>query len=114
MDIKSEMDGDTLVVAVDKPRIDAAVAVEFKERMRAILKDIASHVRLDLSAVAFVDSSGLGALVAVMKMVDPPHQFEVMGLTPMVEKVFRLTRMDSIMTVRPALVSADEREASAL
>jgi len=60
-------------------------------------------VLLDLSRVAFLDSSGLGAVVAVMKLIGPERKLELVGLTPTVAKVFRLTRMDTIFTIHPAL-----------
>jgi hypothetical protein len=40
-----------------------------------------------------------GAVVAVMKLLAPDSRLELSGLTPAVEKVFRLTRMDTIFTI---------------
>ncbi len=59
----------------------------------------ATRVVLDLSSVGFLDSSGLGAVVAVMKALGPVRRLELSGLTPTVEKVFRLTRMDSVFII---------------
>jgi anti-sigma B factor antagonist len=56
-------------------------------------------VILDLAQVDFLDSSGLGAVVAVMKVLGPTRKLELAGLTPTVEKVFRLTRMDQVFTI---------------
>ena len=61
------------------------------------------RVILDLSPVHFLDSSGLGAVVAVMKLLAPDRKLELSGLTATVEKVFRLTRMASIFPIHPAL-----------
>jgi anti-sigma B factor antagonist len=38
-------------------------------------------------------------VVAVMKLLAPDSRLELSGLTPAVEKVFRLTRMDTIFTI---------------
>ena len=105
MDIVSDHIGDALVARVRETRIDAAVAIRFKDRMREVLADPgpAARVVLDLSRVDFLDSSGLGAVVAVMKMLAPERRLELAGLTPTVEKVFRLTRMDTIFTIHPGL-----------
>lgn len=94
---------DSLVIEVAEPRIDAAVAIEFKERMRDLIKDAPSRVVLDLSQVTFLDSSGLGAVVAVMKLLAPERRLELAALTPTVEKVFRLTRMDSVFVIHTAV-----------
>ncbi len=50
-----------------EPRIDAAVAIQFKDAMRAATDGGPDRVILDLSGVDFIDSSGLGAIVAAMK-----------------------------------------------
>lgn len=99
MDLSAERIGDLLVVRAMEDRIDAAAAILFKERMRAATEGQAGHVLLDLSRVQFLDSSGLGAVVAVMKLLAPDRRLELAGLTPTVEKVFRLTRMDSVFTI---------------
>ena len=101
MKLESERVDGALVVHVREARIDAAVAIRFKDQMREILQDPAPRVILDLSEVTFLDSSGLGAVVAVLKLVGPERALELASLTPMVEKVFRLTRMDQVFTIHP-------------
>jgi anti-sigma B factor antagonist len=103
MQIRTEVSGDMLVVTALEDRIDAAGAIQFKERMREAVANPAPRVVLDLSAVTFLDSSGLGAVVAVMKLLGPARKLELAGLTPTVEKVFRLTRMDTIFTLHPCV-----------
>ena len=99
----ASLQGDLLVVTVCENRIDAACAIQFKERMRDITETPSARVILDLSCVAFLDSSGLGAVVAVMKLLGPERKLELAGLTPTVAKVFRLTRMDTVFTIHPTL-----------
>jgi anti-sigma B factor antagonist len=103
MNITGERHGQRLVARVEEARIDAASAIQFKDRMREILRDDAPVVILDLSRVGFLDSSGLGAVVGVMKMLGPDRRLELAALTPTVERVFRLTRMDSVFTIHPAV-----------
>lgn len=93
-------------VQVMEDRIDAASAIQFKERMRDIIQHSAPRVVLDLAKVQFLDSSGLGAIVAVKKLLGGDRSFELAGLTPTVEKVFRLTRMDTVFTIHPSLEDA--------
>jgi anti-sigma B factor antagonist len=66
-------------------------------------------VVLDMSNVGFLDSSGLGAVVAVMKALGPIRRLELSGLSPTVEKVFRLTRMDSVFIIHKTLPEALRR-----
>ena len=103
MQLLAEQHGDLLIVRVMENRIDAAVAIQFKDRMRDVLEAASARVVLDLARVTFLDSSGLGAVVAVMKLLGPARKLELAGLTPSVEKVFRLTRMDSVFTIHTAV-----------
>ncbi len=103
MQLTTRIAGDMLVVTAHEDRIDAAGAIQFKDRMREVMQATAPRVVLDLGRVTFLDSSGLGAVVAVMKMLGPDRRLELAALTPGVEKVFRLTRMDSIFTIHPCV-----------
>ena len=103
MQLVAEHFGEILVVRAMEDRIDAACAIQFKDRMREIAQDNSPRVVLDMSRVAFLDSSGLGAVVAVMKALAPDRRLELSGLTVNVQKVFRLTRMDSVFTIHPSV-----------
>lgn len=107
MDIQVETKGGVAIATVLKTRIDAPAAVEFKETMRAKTQDAPDRVLLDLHQVTFIDSSGLGAIVATMKLLSPERKLILAGLNPAVEKVFQLTRMNAVfdifMTVEEAL-----------
>ncbi|MGA9251633.1 MAG: STAS domain-containing protein [Roseobacter sp.] len=96
------------IVSVQDPRIDAAVAIEFKDAMRVETDSGPDLVVLDLSKVEFIDSSGLGAIVATMKSMGQSRKLALAGLSPNVERVFKLTRMDSVFSVFPTLQGALE------
>lgn len=98
--------GEVRLLTVEGTRIDASVAIQFKEAVRQAAGDGPGRVVLDLSAVTFLDSSGLGALVGAMKLLGPERPLELAGLTPNVERVFRLTRMDSVFTIHPDATAA--------
>ncbi len=99
MQLMAEERGDIMVIHAMEDRIDAAGAIQFKDRMRELTQSQPLRVVLDLSRVAFIDSSGLGAVVAVMKSLGPERKLELSCLTNTVQKVFRLTRMDSVFTI---------------
>ncbi|UYV37476.1 STAS domain-containing protein [Rhodobacteraceae bacterium D3-12] len=96
-----------LVVTVREQRIDAAVAIRFKDQIREVIGRGAPHVVFDLSEVEFVDSSGLGAIVAAMKQMGSTRRLDLAGLTPAVERVFRLTRMDTVFTIHTDVAQAE-------
>ena len=106
MNLSSRTEDQLRVVSVNGDRIDAAVAIEFKDAMRAETDGGPETVILDLSEVGFIDSSGLGAIVASMKHMGQDRTLALAGLTPTVDKVFRLTRMDSVFSLFATLDGA--------
>lgn len=111
MELDTTLHNDVLVITVRADRIDSAGAIRFKDAVRAAAGDGPPRVVLDLSPVAFVDSSGLGAIVAVMKFLGPDRRLDLAGLTPDVDKVFRLTRMDTVFGIYGDVDAATSRAA---
>ena len=93
------------IIRVNASRIDAPTALQFKEDMRSITTKGDGRYVLDLQKVDFIDSSGLGAVVASMKQLQSGQTLELAALQPIVEKVFHLTRMDTVFTIH---ASADK------
>ena len=111
MQLETENRGRDLLVVVAADRIDAMVAVQFKDAMRQATEDGPARIVLDLSRVDFLDSSGLGALVASMKALGPDRRLDLLAPTPAVEKVFRLTRMNAVFVIHPDEAAAFEDKA---
>ena len=106
MKLSSTISDGAHVISVEAQRIDAAVAIQFKDDMRAETGHSSERVILDLSTVEFIDSSGLGAIVAAMKQLETDRPLDLACLTPAVDKVFRLTRMDTVFRLFPSLDAA--------
>ena len=102
MELQSTRTRDTLLVRVEEDRIDAAVAIQFKDAMRELAATTAGRVTLDLGKVRFIDSSGLGAIVWVLKFLSPARELVLANLTPNVERVFKLTRMNEVFRILPS------------
>lgn len=103
MQLSAEDRGDYLLIRVEGDRIDAAATIQFKDRMRALTEGGPLRTVLDLSRVSFIDSSGLGAVVAAMKALGSDRKLELACLSPTVLKVFHLTRMDTIFRIHGTL-----------
>jgi len=106
MNLERQDYGSALLITVAEPRIDAAVAIQFKDSLREMTDGGPDRVVLDLGQVQFLDSSGLGAVVAAMKLLGPERRLELANLTPTVEKVFHLTRMNSVFTIHSDAATA--------
>ncbi len=110
MELQSTRTRDTLLVRVEEDRIDAAVAIQFKDAMRELAGTAAGRVTLDLGKVRFIDSSGLGAIVWVLKFLAPSRELELANLTPNVERVFKLTRMNEVFRILPTAPDAADAD----
>jgi anti-sigma B factor antagonist len=64
MKLKEEKIGHVLVVRLEDPRLDSAIAAEVKtEILRLMDRQELKNILLDLAKVDYADSSGLGALL---------------------------------------------------
>ena len=73
-------------------------------RVRALLESLTSepcpHVRVHLGGLEYIDSTGLGVLVAGLKQAtDQQGQLELIAPTPAVERVLHITGLDKIFTI---------------
>ncbi len=99
MEITFEPKGAVAVLHVVPDRIDASVAIQFKDRFRDLTRDWTGPVVLDLQNVMFLDSSGLGAVVAARKLMGEERSLDLCALSPAVDKVMRLTRMNAVFPI---------------
>lgn len=106
MEITARTEEALHILSVIEKRIDAAVAIDFKTSVRKQADGRSGTMVLDLSRVEFVDSSGLGAIVATMKHLGQDRDLALAGLTPAVQRVFQLTRMDSVFNIFATLDGA--------
>lgn len=111
MELHPTLHDGLMIVTVNEARIDAAAAIRFKDAMRITTENGPAHVVLDLSQVTFVDSSGLGAIVALKKHLGKERRLDLAGLTTEVDKVFRLTRMDTVFDIHRDATAAIARTA---
>ena len=54
---------------------------------------------LDLGQVEFIDSSGLGVVVSVLKRLGPSGNLAIANANSAVRRLFSLTRMDRVFTL---------------
>jgi anti-sigma B factor antagonist len=93
------------VAQVTVPRLDAAEAPAFRAAV-APLSAPGGQVVLDLARVEFVDSTGLGAIVSLMKAVGPTGGFALANARPPVRRLFELTRLDRVFSLHGAVDDA--------
>ncbi len=84
------------VIKVEEKRIDAVNAPELRQQINELSSTGKTRVILDISNVTFMDSSGLGVLVSILKMLGGSGELIIAGANGIVSDLFKLTRMDRI------------------
>lgn len=99
--------GDIVIVHVAGDRLDAAASGAFKKAVTDGVRPEAVKVLLDLGAVEFVDSTGLGAIVAIMKRLPSDGALVIIGARQPVRRLLQITGLDRLFrqfsTVEEAL-----------
>jgi anti-sigma B factor antagonist len=114
MDYKERQVGNITVLDVSG-RIDLGVPLSFGEGaghpLEALVRDFASRgqtkIVLNLHDVAYIDSSGIGDLVAsAMTLRRQGGDLRVVNPSMVVQKLLRMTLVDTVLDVKPDEASA--------
>ena len=80
--------------------LSSANSNNFRDQVRGDLKENVIFLEVDLSNTVFVDSCGLGALIALYKSVrDRKGMLRIVNPTPPVQQILELTRMHRIFEI---------------
>lgn len=107
MDLTMRRMGKALVLRPELTRLDASVAIAFKEKIGKVIAEGEKRLVLDLGRIDFVDSSGLGALVALLKRLGNEGTLALAGLRPPVQRLLALTRLDRVFRVADTVENAE-------
>jgi anti-sigma B factor antagonist len=91
--------GDNVVLAVQEPRLVADKAQAFKENVGRYFSGGPVSLILDMTKVEFIDSTGLGAILSVVRVMPQGSELLVCRLNEAVQSMFMLTRMDRVFTI---------------
>jgi serine/threonine-protein kinase RsbW len=92
---------DIVIAAVTEPRIAEETAAAVSEALAAVAEQ-ADHLVLDLAAVEFVASAGIGAmLIAYKQMTKKKGQFVIASLQPGVMSVLKASGLTGLLQTQP-------------
>jgi anti-sigma B factor antagonist len=98
--IDAEIDGTTVKIFVKVARLDASTVREFKRECQKIWISKINDVWVDLSQVTFLDSSGIGALLSLYKLLPTSNpSFKLRRVQPAVQAMIELLRLHRIFDV---------------
>jgi anti-sigma B factor antagonist len=94
-----ERSGDQVVARLGGD-LDIVTSDDVKRELAAVFDSGATGLSLDLSQVRFVDSSGLGTLVALHRYAEAAGaRFAVRKVPSQVQRLFEITRLHDLLTV---------------
>ena len=97
MQFENEKISDVLMVVYhNEKRLDANMAPSFVKYVTSVLDDQVNDLVIVLSEVDFIDSSGLGSLVTLLKRLNGRGAVYFVGVNPIVRDLFKLTRLDRL------------------
>ena len=92
--------GSAILLTVQEERLDAHNSGELKTQMLKLFEEGKNNLVVDLRAVRFVDSSGLGALVSGFKNASSRNgSLKLAGLQLQVKSMFELTRLHRVFEI---------------
>jgi anti-anti-sigma factor len=99
-----------LTVDVDGTTIRAVGEVDYTSsgQLHAAVDEVLSSapgalVDFDLAGVEFMDSSGLGSLVGLLKLLPAGGVVRLAEVSTSVQRVLRLTRLDTVLQAFPTV-----------
>ena len=88
------------MVVSELSELGAANSNGFRDWVRSCLNEAQKNVEVDLSATDFIDSCGLGALIAIHKTATSRHgTVRLVHPRPQVNQILELTRMHHIFDI---------------
>ncbi|MBD3232531.1 MAG: anti-sigma factor antagonist [candidate division Zixibacteria bacterium] len=106
MDIKQKDQGDITILSLNG-RLDLESSTRLKSETDSLITDRHNKLIFDFKGVNFINSSGLGALVSILKNVNSCSGKVILtGLAPYVKEVFEITQLSNIFEIYK-----DERQA---
>jgi anti-sigma B factor antagonist len=92
------------VLRVNEKRIDAHNSPALKDQILELIESGNKRIVVDMSAVRFVDSSGLGVLLSGYRnAASCQGELVLSGLQPQVKSMFELTRLHRVFKIYPSI-----------
>ena len=100
MNLQNEDKGVAVLLTLNEERLDAHNSGDLKTQMLKFFEQGKNNLVVDMQAVRFVDSSGLGALVSGFKNASSRNgSLKLTGLQLQVKSMFELTRLHRVFEI---------------
>ena len=107
MELTTREDGRVTIVTANGDLVIGEPEAAFKKTVMRLLEEGRVHLLVDLSAVRFLDSSGLGALVrALTNTQKEGGTTKLLCAGPQIKKLLAMTNLDSVFEMHDDLETA--------
>ncbi len=104
-----KIDPDITVVQFSGKITLSAERLEIEGMVDDLVRKNQKKVIFDLAAVEYIDSSGMGTIVSCFnKVKQGGGQLRVAGTQERVTKIFKITRLDTVLAFYPSVQAAAE------
>ena len=102
MKIFERTQGDIVILDI-LGNLDFNSAPELKVKLEALIKFGHHKIVLNLSAVDFIDSTGVGSIMYGLKLVDPTvGDIKIVGLSLQNKNIFSVLELDKVFSLMPS------------
>jgi len=110
MQIKEEIRDDVAILFLKGNLMGGPDSMEVHEKVKSLIRDKIKKVVIDLSKVKWMNSSGLGALMACMtSLKNVEGELKISGATEKIKNLFMITKL---ITIFDTYETADRAVAS--
>jgi anti-sigma B factor antagonist len=96
--LKTEKINNVIVVKFnDIDRFNALIVEPVKEQLKSFFNKPDTRLALNLEGIKFIDSSGFGVFLSIMKTANNNHgQFKICNIKPEVMELFKLLQLHNV------------------
>lgn len=96
LDTKCDEDSNNWLISVSG-EIDIFNSAEFKKTLLDLLEQKKLNIKIDCENLTYIDSTGLGSLIAVLKKTkEYGGEIYLKNVKPSLSKLFKITNLDKV------------------
>jgi anti-sigma B factor antagonist len=108
MNLQTEIVEGILVIHINEKRIDRHVSEDFKKDLHGFINSGHYKLVVDLTNVEFMDSGGIGVIIAALPLVKGKGEIVAYGMNEVVSKILTVSGLRNYLVTTLSLRSAIE------
>lgn len=97
LNIKSNYENDSWIIQIEG-ELDVSCAKNFKNEVESSLEKKFSDVKIDMEKLSYIDSTGVGVIVGIMKTLRRSGKdIVLLNAKDNIKKIFKITGIDQIV-----------------